>query len=69
MHTDDLAASGTSPSLFFVPDEMSYAGVPYHLEIVNHTHAVLGSVALIQVLQTGTRIAGTSEAVLSGTLH
>jgi hypothetical protein len=64
VNTDCLAAPGTSPLFLFVSNELSDAAVLYRLEIVNHTHAVLGSVALIQPLQAGTWIAGTTEAVL-----
>lgn len=69
MHTECLAALGTGPPFHFVSDEMSYTAVLYHLKIVNHAHTIFGPVALIQALQAGTRIAGTTEAILDRTIH
>ena len=51
MHTNNLAALGAGPSFLFVSNKMSYAKLPYAHEIVNHTHAILGSIPLIQVIQ------------------
>jgi hypothetical protein len=48
---------------------MSYAELPYVLKIVNHTHTILCSIALIQVVQPGARIAATTEAVLGSPFH
>lgn len=50
VNTNDLAALGTGPSFLFVSSEMPYAEFLYVHEIANHTHAVLGSIALIPVL-------------------
>jgi hypothetical protein len=50
MDTNDLTALGADPPFLFVSNEMSYAKRPYADEIVNHTHAVFGSIALIQVI-------------------
>ena len=69
MNTDYLAALGTGPPFLFVPNEMPYAELLYVLEIVNHTHTILGSIALVQVLQRGARKAITTEAVPDSTLH
>ena len=69
VNADCLAAFGASPPFLFVSDELSYAEVPYPLKIVYHAHAVLGPVALVQVVQSGTRKAGTTEAILVSTLH
>jgi hypothetical protein len=48
---------------------MPYAELLYVLEIVNHTHAILGSIPLVQMLQPGARKAITTEAVPDSTLH
>ena len=69
MNTNYLAAFGTGPPFLFVSNEMPYAKFPYVLEIVNHTHTILGSIALIQVIQPGARKAVTTEAVPDSTLH
>jgi hypothetical protein len=42
---------------------MSYAELLYVHEIINHTHAILGSIALIQVIQPVAGKPVTSEAV------
>jgi hypothetical protein len=43
---------------------MPYAEFSNVLEIVDHAHAILGSIPLIQLVQPGTREAVTNEAVL-----
>jgi hypothetical protein len=68
VNTDYLAALGTGPPFLFVSDEMSYPELPYLDEIVNHTHAILGSIALIQMTQPVARKAVTAEAVPDTTL-
>ncbi len=69
MNTDYLAASGAGPLLLFVSNELPYADLLYVHEIVNHTHTILGSIALIQVIQSVARKAVTAEAVPDSTLH
>ena len=69
MNTDYLAALGTGPPFLFVSNELSYADLLYVHEIVNHTHAILGSITLIQVIQPVARKAVTAEAVPDSTLH
>ena len=69
MNTNDLATLGAGPFFLFVPNKMSYAKFPYAHEIVDHTHTILGSIALIQVIQRGARKAVTTEAVPDLTLH
>ena len=68
MNTYQLAALRTGPSFLFVSNEMSYAELLYVHEIINHTHAILGSIALIQVIQPVARKPVTTEAVLDFTL-
>jgi hypothetical protein len=68
MNTNYLPAFGTGPPRLFVSNKMSHAELPYVLEIVNHTHTILGSVPLIQVFQPGARKAITTEAVPDSTL-
>jgi len=48
---------------------MPYTELLYILEIVNHTHTILGSVPLIQMMQPGTRKASTIEAILESFFH
>ena len=48
---------------------MPYAELPYVLEIVNHAHAILGSIPLVQMVQRGARKAITTEAVPDSTLR
>jgi hypothetical protein len=50
MNTEHLAALGTGPLFFFVLNELSYADLLYAYEIINHTHTILGSITLIQVI-------------------
>jgi hypothetical protein len=69
MNTNYLAALGTGPPFLFVSNEMSYAELAYVLEIINHTHAILGSIALIQMVQFITRKAVATEAVLDSGFH
>jgi hypothetical protein len=61
MNTDCLAALRTGPPYLFVSKKLSYAGLFYIFDIVNHTHAILGFIALIQVVQ-----AGAGETVATG---
>jgi hypothetical protein len=69
VNTNYLAAPGAGPFSLFVSNEVPYAELAYVLEIVNHTHTILGSIALIQVFQPGARKAVTTEAVPDSTLH
>lgn len=69
MDTNDLTALGADPPFLFASNEMSYAKCPYADEIVNHTHAVSGSIALIQMIQPVARKTVTTEAVPWAALH
>jgi len=68
MHTEQLTAPGTGPSFLFIPDEIPYAEYHYMKKIVDHAHAIPGSIAPIQVIQpvAGERVA--AETVLCLTL-
>jgi hypothetical protein len=68
MNTEYLTAFGASPPYFFASDEIPYAEFFNFLEIVDHAHAVLGSIALIQIFQSGARKAVT-EAVLGFSVY
>lgn len=63
MNTDYLAALGTGPPFLFVSNELPKTELLYIHEIVNHAHTILGSIALIQVIQLVARKAVTVEAV------
>ena len=69
MNTNYLPAPGTGPPFLFVSDELSYSEFIYFFEIVNHTHTILISIALIQVIQMGARKIITTEAILDSTGH
>ena len=69
MNTNHPAAFGTSPLFFFVLNKLSYADLLYAYEIVNHTHTVLGSITLIQMIEPGTGKAVTTEAIPGSTLR
>jgi hypothetical protein len=64
MNTNYLAALGTGPPFLFISNKMSYAELPHVLEILNHTHTIPSSIALIQVVQPVAGKAVTTEAVL-----
>jgi len=64
MNTEHLAAFWASPPFFFGSNEMPYAEISYALKIADHAHGVLGSVTLIQMLQSIAREAVTGKAVL-----
>jgi hypothetical protein len=68
MDTNHPAASRTGPPFLFVSYEMSYAELFYVREIVNHTHAILGSIPFIQVVQPVARKPVAAEAVPDFTL-
>jgi hypothetical protein len=69
MHTNQIAAPGTGPPVLFGSNEISYAEFPAALKIAKHAHAIPGSIALIQVCQTGAGKAGAAEAVLDAAWH
>jgi hypothetical protein len=68
MNTDQLSALGAGPFFLFVSHEVSYAELLYMREIVNHTHSILRSITLIQVIQPVARKPVTTEAVPDLTL-
>src|SRR5512147_2441827 len=68
MNAYQMAALGTGPPFLFVSNKMSYAEVLYVHEIINHTHSILGSITLIQVIQAVARKPVTTEAVPGFTL-
>jgi hypothetical protein len=69
MNTNYLATLGTGPPFLFVSNEQPYAEFPDVLKIVNHAHAIFGSIPLIQMNQFITRKPVTTEAVLNSALH
>jgi len=69
MNTNYLATLGASPLFLFVFNEISYAELSYIFEIVNHTHNVLGSIAIIQVVQYDTGKAITTKTILDSTFY
>ncbi len=64
MDTNNPTALRTHPFPLFPADKMPYAELSYHIEILNHTHAILGFITDIQVAQCLTGEAVTCEAVL-----
>jgi hypothetical protein len=69
MNTNYLATLGASPLFLFVFNEIPYAELSYIFEIVNHTHSVLGSITMIQVLQYNAGKSITTEAILDSTFY
>ena len=69
MNTEQLPALGTGPSFLFGSYEMPYPVLLDVLKIVNHAHAILGPIALIQVIQPVAGEPVTAEAVPDFTLH
>jgi len=69
VNTEDLPAFWAAPSFFFVSDEMLYAEFSYVLEIVDHAHAILGPIPLIQTVQPVIGEAVTTKAVLDYAVH
>jgi hypothetical protein len=69
MNTNYLTTLGASPPFLFVFNEIPYAELSYIFKIVNHTHDVLGSIAIIQVVQYDTGKAITTEAILDSTFY
>ena len=63
MNTEYITAFRASPLFFFVSNEIPYAEFSDVLEIADHAHAILGSIPLIQMAQSGAREAVTTEAV------
>jgi hypothetical protein len=59
VNTEQQTALRTDPLFLFVSDEMPYAELLHVHEILDHTHSILGFIALIQVIQP---VAGKSLA-------
>jgi hypothetical protein len=69
MNTEHLTALRTSPFFFLASDEMAHAEFSNVLKIVDHAHAILGSVPFIQMVQPDAREAVTIEAILDISVH
>jgi hypothetical protein len=69
VNTEELPAFRASPPLFFVSDEMPYAEFSNALEVIDHAHAILGPIPLIQMVQPVAREAITTKAVLDFGVH
>ncbi len=69
MNTKQIATLRTGPPGLFGLNEMSHAKFLDAIEIIQHAHAIPGSIALIQVDQAGTGKAGATEAVLDSTFR
>ena len=65
VNTDHIAAFETGPSFLFVSNEMSYPEFPDILQILEHAHAIFGSIPFIQMAQSGARETVASEAVFA----
>ncbi len=68
MNTEQLTALGTGPLFLFVMNETPYAELLNVHKIVNHTHSILGSITLIQVIHLLAGKPVTAEAVPCFTL-
>ena len=56
MNADDGPATLAAPSLVFFLDKRSQSRFTNEREVLNHAHAVLRSVALVQVSQSSARV-------------
>ena len=63
MNTYQLAALRTGPSFLFITHEMLYSVLLDVLKIVDHAHAIFGSIALVQVTELVARKLVTAETV------
>jgi len=63
MNTDYLATLRAGPLFLLAFNETPYTGLAYGLEVFNHTHAIPGSVAFVQVAQAGAGKAVATKAV------
>jgi len=63
VHADYLAATGAFPSNIFLFDELSYTGITDIFEVLQHAHAVFGSVSFIQLLQSGAGVDSAGKAI------
>jgi len=63
VNTEQLAAFGAGPLFPFRFDEMPDAELPDVLQIGDHTHAILGSIPLIQMVQPCARKIVATKAV------
>jgi hypothetical protein len=63
MNTYQLTALRTGPLFLFIFNENSYAELLHLHKVINHTHTILGSIALIQVFEPVARKPVTAEAV------
>jgi hypothetical protein len=48
MNANDSAARGTPPPVLFLLDEISYAGLFHGIQIVDHAHTEICSVAFVE---------------------
>ena len=69
MNTEELTAFRAAPPFFFVSDEMPYAEFSNALEVIDHAHAILGPIPLIQMVKPVAREAVTTKAVLDFGVH
>ena len=63
MNAQQLTALGTGPLFLFAFHKMSDSALLYVYKIFDHTHSILGSITLIQVMQPVARKPVTSEAI------
>ena len=63
VNTEQLTAFRAAPPFFFVSDKMPDSEFSDALEIVDHAHAVVGSIPLVQMAQPGTGEAAATGAV------
>jgi hypothetical protein len=69
VNAENLAAFRADPSFFFGLYKIPYAEISDAFKIGDHAHAVLGSIALIQMLEPVARKAVTDKAVFGFVVH
>jgi len=69
MNTQNITARRTCPAFLFSPNELTYAKLPYAVQIIDHTHRIFCSITFIQMFQARTREGIALKAILDNTLH
>jgi hypothetical protein len=69
MNADYLATLGTAPPFLLISNELPNAELPDVFQILDHAHAILGSIPLIQMVQPGARKTVTIKAILDFSIH
>lgn len=67
INTNYFTAHGAEPVSFLIFNKTTYTELLYVFQIFNHTHIILSSIALIQMIQPAAREAITTETGFDST--